>query len=240
MKLQPVGLPLSSMAFVSHPCGRPTLPSRNLHSGGGATDWRHLPDPHDLRAVFPDDPISRPCSFRSRVASLGVVQRYPSVVSRRGVHSRRPSTGEPASSHLRDESATSRPRSALVVSHHFDGFLLHAMALRPFRASTSTVPTSRTFSARFRPWGSPRFGGPGFRLALASPPDPVAHVPVMRSCPSKPSLRPQLRRPDQPVRRHHLSTAGMRHHPRRSPGWSSRSGCSPHSLPSRRPSPHRA
>ena len=102
--------------------------------------------PVDLRAVFPD--ATRSCGSNSgwyavhppdvvphavpascpvvRASSLGIVQRSPlRRIARQGVHSRR-CTRTVARSRdlLRDATATSHPRSDLVVLHHLAGFLL--------------------------------------------------------------------------------------------------------------------
>lgn len=223
VKPQHMGLLLPSLAFALRSCGRFTLPSRNLHSGGGATGWKHLPDPHDLRAVFPDTTRSRdPAPCGAGLPLLGL------------------SKDAPPSSFVGESTPGSCPRASPVPATFGTGVPPPIRVPSLWSLTTSTVSSSLRWrfgpsgplpppcrrcvrvSARFRPWGSSRFGGSGFQPALASALDPVFRFPVMRSCPSKPSLRPQLRRPDQPARRHHLSTAGVRHHHRRSPGRGSR------------------
>jgi len=127
--------------------------------------------------------------------SLGVVQRSPSVVFRRGVHSRASSTSELAFDSLREEGASPPPCSVLTVSHRLDGFLLHPMALGSSRALTSTVPTLHTYFSVLPTLGFTTFRRPPY------PPDPrgscgyLVLLLVMLSCPSKLSPCTQPRWP---------------------------------------------
>jgi len=144
---------------------------------------------------FPTRPDLTTLLLAKQSTSLGVVQRSPSVVFRRGVHSRAPSTSELVSDSLREERASSLPCSVLTVSHRLDGFLLHPMALRSLRAVTSTVPTLHAYFSML-----PTLGFTTFPSA-PPPPDPCEPsirailIPVMLSRPSKPSPRTQQRWP---------------------------------------------
>lgn len=91
------------------------------------------------------------------------------------------------------------------------------MVLRLFRAFAATVPTLRTCFSTLPTLGFTTFQGFCTSVGPCDPPKQLAPLPVMLSCPSKPSLRTQRRCPVQPARRHHLNTVGSRHHPCRSP-----------------------
>jgi len=144
---------------------------------------------------FPTRPDLTTLLLAEQSTSLGVVQRSPSVVFRRGVHSRAPSTSELASDSLREEGASPPPCSVLTVSHRLDGLLLHPMALRSLRTLTSTVPTLRAYFSTL-----PTLGFTTFQRTLR-PRDPCEPsslpvlIPVVLSCPSKPSPRTQQRWP---------------------------------------------
>lgn len=144
---------------------------------------------------FPTRPDLTTLLLPEQSTSLGVVQRSPSVVFRRGVHSRGPSTSELVSDSLREERASSPPCSVLTVSHRLDGFLLQPMVFGSLRASTSTVPTLHAYFSML-----PTMGFTTFQRATL-PPDPcepclrLVLVPVMLSRPSKPSPCAQRRWP---------------------------------------------
>jgi len=164
----------------------------------------------------PDLAARSPCE--DGLPLLGLSKDHPSIVSRRGVHSRWPRASKPAFvSPSGREVPTSHPCSAPVVSHHLDGFLLLPAACGPLRDPPPPCRRCVHIAARFRSWGSRRFSNPGAVQALANQPDPASHLPVVLSCPSKPSLPTQPRWPDKLARRHHLSSAGDRHPHRRSP-----------------------
>lgn len=166
---------------------------------------------------FPTRPDLTTLLLAEQSTSLGVVQRSPSVVFRRGVHSRAPSTSELVSDSLREERASSPPCSVLTVSHRLDGFLLHPMVLRSLRAFTSTVPTLHAYFSML-----PTLGFTTFQSSLP-PLDP--YEPMHPSRPrSRDALPPFEAFPPhtaamagKPARCHHLSIAGRRHHHCRSP-----------------------
>jgi hypothetical protein len=118
---------------------------RTLRASSSARPWTRL---------------ASPGSWPS--ACLGVVKHRPSVVRLPGVHSRvrcRP---------LRPGAARHRACSALVVSHHLDGFLL--------RGARSLVACCS------RPWGSPGFGPRRAPLRAVSCPRHADLVPPLRCC----------------------------------------------------------
>jgi hypothetical protein len=117
---------------------------------------------------FPTRPDLTTLFLAEQSTSLGVVQRSPSVVFRRGVHSRAPSTSELVSDSLREEGANPPPCSVLTVSHRLDGLLLHPMVLGSLRTSTPPYRRCARISARFRPWGSPHFSERYVHATLAS------------------------------------------------------------------------
>jgi hypothetical protein len=183
------------MALMLHPCGCSHAAFEDPRPGGGTTCWLHSPDPHDLRAVFPDTTRSRgPTPCGDELPLLGLSKDRPSIVSRRGVHSRWPRASKPAFvSPSGREVPTSHPCSALVVFHHLDGFLLPPAACGPLRASPPPCRRRVHVAARFRPWGSRRFCNPGSAPALANRLDPASHFLVVLFCPSKLSLPTQPR-----------------------------------------------
>jgi hypothetical protein len=115
--------------------------------------------PRDLGAVFPDGRPVRAARHRCRASSPGVVQRTPLHREGRGVHSRPDVAARPSG-----RGDQPRPCSALVVSHHLDGFLLldRAGLLHP-----AADPGVHRVSARRE-----------------------TRFPAMRSCPSKPCSPP--------------------------------------------------
>ena len=144
---------------------------------------------------FPTRPDLTTLLLAEQSTSLGVVQRSPSVVFRRGVHSRGPSTSELVSDSLREERASSPPCSVLAVSHHLDGFLLHPMALRSLRSFTSTVPTLHAYFSMLPTLGFTTFQRTPRPHGSCEPRSRVVLVPVMLSRPSKPSPCTQQRWP---------------------------------------------
>jgi hypothetical protein len=131
-----------------------------------------------LGTVFPTPagPSARPATppdesgrATRRAASPGMSKDRPSVVP----PARESTPGHRLRGDRRDGPASSRPRSALVVSHHLGGFLL-------------PVPCAR-ITARCRPWGSSRFRlarWPVARRESASPRclSALRSLPTARSC----------------------------------------------------------
>jgi hypothetical protein len=116
-----------------------------------------------------------------RASSRGIVQRSPlRRIARQGVHSRKPPAGCPVACRLRDGNATSHPRSDLVVLHHLAGLLLPVGIRILQRISDPGVHHVSAGGGR-----SSDPCGPSGRALL--------RFPVVRSCPSKLSLRAQRR-----------------------------------------------
>jgi hypothetical protein len=121
----------SWLAGPDHCPPRPSGPARAVPRGprGSADRAARTPvkvnvrAPHDLGAVSPDCCLVRAARHRCRASSPGDFQRPPLHRYSRGVHS---GPGIAAGPSGRGDQP--RPRSALVVSHHLDGFLLLDLA----------------------------------------------------------------------------------------------------------------